>query len=75
VGTIGRPAHGIFLTSSGDALPGVAADETITLAPLENGLSEELLAFVTAGSTLHIPARDEAASSRASTPSSSRPPA
>ena len=48
VGTIGRPAHGIFLTSSGDALPGVAADETITLAPLENGLSEELLAFVTA---------------------------
>ena len=40
VGTIGRPAHGIFLTSSGDALPGVAADETITLAPLENGLSE-----------------------------------
>ena len=32
---------------------------TITLAPLENGLSEELLAFVTAGSTLHIPAKDE----------------
>ncbi|MFC7847460.1 SNF2-related protein [Arthrobacter sp. NPDC057388] len=59
VGTIGRPAHGIFITSSGDSLPGVAADEIITLAPLESGLSEELLAFVTAGSTLHIPARDE----------------
>ncbi len=59
VGTIGRPAHGIFLTSGGDALPGVSADNVITLAPLESGLSEELLTFVTAGSTLHIPARDE----------------
>lgn len=59
VGTIGRPAHGIFLTSGGDTLPGVDADHVITLAPLENGLSEELLAFVTAGSTLQIPARDE----------------
>jgi superfamily II DNA or RNA helicase len=60
VGTIGRPAHGIFLTSDDDALPGVApSDPVITLAPLEAGLSEELLTFVTAGSTLHIPARDE----------------
>ena len=60
VGTIGHPAHGIFLTSDGDALPGVApADLMITLAPLEGGLSEELLTFVTAGTTLHIPARDE----------------
>ncbi|UZX04901.1 DEAD/DEAH box helicase [Arthrobacter sp. CDRTa11] len=59
VGTIGRPAHGIFLTTGGEALPGVAADNVITLAPLENGLSEELLTFVTAGSTLHIPAKDE----------------
>ncbi|WP_426228314.1 SNF2-related protein [Pseudarthrobacter sp. DSP2-3-2b1] len=59
VGTIGRPAHGIFLTSGGDTLPGADADHVITLAPLENGLSEELLAFVTAGSTLQIPARDE----------------
>ena len=43
-----------------DALPGVApADPVITLAPLESGLSEELLTFVTAGTTLHIPARDE----------------
>ena len=60
VGTIGRPAHGIFLTSGADALPGAApADSLITLAPLESGLSEELLTFVTAGTTLHIPARDE----------------
>ena len=61
VGTIGRPAHGIFVTSTAGALPGVgdAADSVITLAPLEGGLSEELLAFVTAGSTLHIPAKDE----------------
>ncbi|MEC5179671.1 DEAD/DEAH box helicase [Arthrobacter sp. CG_A4] len=60
VGTIGRPAHGIFLTSGADALPGAApSDSIITLAPLENGLSEELLTFVTAGTTLHIPARDE----------------
>ncbi|WP_427128933.1 SNF2-related protein [Pseudarthrobacter sp. S9] len=60
VGTIGRPAHGIFLTSAGDALPGTApTDSVITLAPLESGLSEELLTFVTAGTTLHIPARDE----------------
>ncbi|MET3205572.1 UNVERIFIED_ORG: superfamily II DNA or RNA helicase [Arthrobacter sp. UYEF13] len=59
VGTIGRPAHGVFLTTGGEALPGVSADNVITLAPLENGLSEELLTFVTAGSTLHIPAKDE----------------
>ncbi|MEO3934660.1 DEAD/DEAH box helicase [Micrococcaceae bacterium Sec7.4] len=60
VGTIGRPAHGIFLTSGPDALPGAApTDSVITLAPLEAGLSEELLTFVTAGTTLHIPARDE----------------
>ncbi|MGP4033522.1 DEAD/DEAH box helicase [Pseudarthrobacter sp. 1C304] len=60
VGTIGRPAHGIFLTSGADTLPGVApGDAVITLAPLEGGLSEELLSFVTAGTTLHIPARDE----------------
>ncbi|BCW56268.1 DNA helicase [Arthrobacter sp. StoSoilB19] len=60
VGTIGRPAHGLFFTSGEAALPGVPdPDGTITLAPLENGLSEELLAFVTTASTLHIPARDE----------------
>ncbi|MHA7296433.1 DEAD/DEAH box helicase [Pseudarthrobacter sp. MDT3-1] len=59
VGTIGRPAHGIFLTTGGEALPGVSAENVITLAPLESGLSEELLTFVTAGSRLHIPAKDE----------------
>jgi superfamily II DNA or RNA helicase len=60
IGTIGRPAHGIFATSGEAALPGVPdPDGVITLAPLESGLSEELLAFVTAGSTLHIPAKDE----------------
>ncbi len=64
-GTIGRPAHGIFLTSDDDtdadaALPGTGPGEAvITLAPLESGLSDELLGFVTAGTTLHIPARDE----------------
>ncbi|TLM71215.1 DEAD/DEAH box helicase [Pseudarthrobacter sp. NamB4] len=60
VGTIGRPAHGIFFTTGEAALPGVPdPDGVITLAPLESGLSEELLTFVTAGSTLHIPAKDE----------------
>ncbi|RKO22106.1 DEAD/DEAH box helicase [Pseudarthrobacter phenanthrenivorans] len=60
VGTIGRPAHGIFYTTGEASLPGVPdPDGAITLAPLENGLSEELLAFVTAGTTLHIPAKDE----------------
>src|SRR6478735_1245594 len=60
VGTIGHPAHGIFLTSEAGALPGMApGDSAITLAPLEAGLSEELLTFVTAGTTLRIPARDE----------------
>lgn len=60
VGTIGRPAHGLFFTAGDAALPGVPdPNGTITLAPLENGLSEELLAFVTAGSMLHIPAKDE----------------
>lgn len=68
VGTLGRPAHGFFFTTTADGtvpetLPGVtdgpATDTVITLAPLENGLSEELLAFVTAGSALRIPAKDE----------------
>ncbi|GAC1367895.1 MAG: DEAD/DEAH box helicase [Pseudarthrobacter sp.] len=60
VGTIGRPAHGIFFTSGDASLPGVPdPNGVITLAPLESGLSEELLTFVTAGSTLHIPAKDE----------------
>ena len=60
VGTIGRPAHGIFFTSGDASLPGVPdPNGAITLAPLESGLSEELLTFVTAGSTLHIPAKDE----------------
>jgi superfamily II DNA or RNA helicase len=60
IGTIGRPAHGIFVTTGEAALPGVPdPDAIITLAPLESGLSEELLSFVTAGSTLHIPAKDE----------------
>ena len=60
VGTLGRPAHGLFFTSGEASLPGVPdPNGTITLAPLENGLSEELLAFVTAGSTLRIPAKDE----------------
>lgn len=60
VGTIGRPAHGIFFTTGEAALPGIPdPDGIITLAPLEAGLSEELLAFVTAGSALHIPAKDE----------------
>ncbi|MFP5311498.1 MAG: helicase, partial [Actinomycetes bacterium] len=60
VSTIGRPAHGLFFTAGEASLPGVPdPNGIITLAPLENGLSEELLAFVTAGSTLHIPAKDE----------------
>ncbi|MCD5342202.1 DEAD/DEAH box helicase [Arthrobacter sp. AK04] len=68
VGTIGRPAHGIFFTTDalaadGGALPGVGeappGENLITLAALEGGLSEELLTFVTAGGTLHIPAKDE----------------
>lgn len=60
VGTIGRPAHGIFFTTGEASLPGVPdPDGLITLAPLESGLSAELLAFVTAGSHLHIPAKDE----------------
>ncbi|MCQ6269608.1 DEAD/DEAH box helicase [Pseudarthrobacter sp. R1] len=60
IGTIGRPAHGIFVITGEAALPGVPdPDGIITLAPLEGGLSEELLSFVTAGSTLHIPAKDE----------------
>ncbi|MGF9650207.1 DEAD/DEAH box helicase [Pseudarthrobacter oxydans] len=60
IGTIGRPAHGIFVITGEAALPGVPdPDAIITLAPLESGLSEELLSFVTAGSTLHIPAKDE----------------
>lgn len=66
VGTVGRPAHGLYFTagpeaSASDALPGmVPKADIITLVPLEDGLSEELLAFVTAAKTLRIPAKDEA---------------
>src|SRR4029453_3438740 len=48
MGVIGRPAHGIFFTSPAtDGFPGMATEESlITLAPLEGGLSDELLDFV-----------------------------
>ncbi|WP_347108572.1 DEAD/DEAH box helicase [Paenarthrobacter sp. S56] len=61
VGFLGKPAHGIFYTQSGtETLPGVAQQKNlITLAPIEGSLSDELLDFVTEGSTLQIPAEDE----------------
>ncbi|MBO1267941.1 DEAD/DEAH box helicase [Arthrobacter cavernae] len=61
VGFLGKPANGIFFTHRGpEQLPGIPTLENIiTLAPLEGGLSDELLEFVSAGSTLQIPARDE----------------
>ncbi|MEE2568812.1 DEAD/DEAH box helicase [Pseudarthrobacter sp. J64] len=64
-GTIGRPAHGIFYSRPAGQLaaelPAVSkAEQQLVLAPLEEGLSDELLAFVTTGKSLHIPAQDEA---------------
>jgi superfamily II DNA or RNA helicase len=61
VGFVGKPANGIFYTQSGaDTLPGAPQQKNlITLAPLEGSLSDELLEFVTEGSTLEIPAEDE----------------
>ncbi|MFJ5956966.1 SNF2-related protein [Paenarthrobacter sp. NPDC092416] len=61
VGFLGKPAYGIFFTHGGpETLPGVPSqDNLITLAPLEGGVSDELLEFVTDGSTLQIPAEDE----------------
>jgi superfamily II DNA or RNA helicase len=61
VGFLGKPANGIFYMQSGaDTLPGAAQQKNlITLAPLEGVLSEELLEFVSEGSTLEIPAEDE----------------
>ncbi|MFJ4210236.1 SNF2-related protein [Paenarthrobacter sp. NPDC089675] len=61
VGFLGKPANGIFFTHSGsEALPGVAPQNNlIALAPIEGSISDELLDFVTEGSTLRIPAEDE----------------
>lgn len=61
VGFVGKPANGIFYTQSGaDTLPGAPQQKNlITLAPLGGSLSDELLEFVTEGSTLEIPAEDE----------------
>lgn len=61
VGFLGKPANGIFYMQSGaDTLPGAAQQKNlITLAPLEGVLSDELLEFVSEGSTLEIPAEDE----------------
>ncbi|MFJ4171854.1 SNF2-related protein [Paenarthrobacter sp. NPDC089714] len=61
VGFLGKPANGIFFTQSGaETLPGVTAQKNlITLAPIDGGISDELLEFVTDGSTLQIPAEDE----------------
>ena len=61
VGFLGKPAYGIFFTHSGaEALPGVPQQNNlITLAPIEGGITDELLEFVTEGETLLIPAEDE----------------
>ncbi|MFK0002263.1 SNF2-related protein [Paenarthrobacter sp. NPDC090522] len=61
VGFLGKPANGIFFTQSGaETLPGVTSQKNlITLAPIDGGISDELLEFVTDGSTLQIPAEDE----------------
>ncbi|MFF1830267.1 SNF2-related protein [Paenarthrobacter sp. NPDC058040] len=61
VGFLGKPANGIFFTQSGaETLPGVTPQKNlITLAPIDGGISDELLEFVTDGSTLEIPAEDE----------------
>ncbi|MBP2268912.1 superfamily II DNA or RNA helicase [Pseudarthrobacter sp. PvP004] len=60
VGFLGKPANGIFFTHSGETLPGVPQQKNlITLAPIEGGISDELLEFVMEGDTLQIPAEDE----------------
>lgn len=61
VGFLGKPANGVFFTHSGpETLPGVTQQKNlITLAPIEGSISDELLEFVTDGSTLQIPAEDE----------------
>lgn len=60
VGFLGKPANGIFFTHSGETLPGVPQQKNlITLAPMDGGISDELLEFVMDGDTLQIPAEDE----------------
>ncbi|WP_284978139.1 DEAD/DEAH box helicase [Arthrobacter sp. fls2-241-R2A-200] len=60
VGFLGKPANGIFFTHGGESLPGVPQlNNLITLAPIEGGITDELLEFVTDGQTLQIPAEDE----------------
>jgi hypothetical protein len=68
VGTIGRPAHGLFYADDDDPLMspppsarsvGVPVPGTITLAPLDTSVSEQLLGFSLKGSSVRIPARDE----------------
>ncbi len=66
IGSIGRPAHGLFYADDGllpDAAAPYADDAVnsgrITLVPLASSPSVHLLDFVTAGLQVRIPARDE----------------
>ncbi len=61
MGLIGKPASGVFYVGAApEQLPGVSGPETvITLAPLGGEQGEELLAFVSNGRILSIPAQDE----------------
>ncbi|MBG0740919.1 DEAD/DEAH box helicase [Paeniglutamicibacter antarcticus] len=69
IGSIGRSAHGLFYTDDGFQLeaasvsassaPDAVVPGDITLVPLESSPSVQLLDFVTAGSRVRIPARDE----------------
>jgi superfamily II DNA or RNA helicase len=68
IGTIGRPAHGLFFADGDDTLLpetpsaraiGVPVPGAITLAPLDASVSEQLLSFASKDSPVRIPARDE----------------
>ncbi|WP_434615766.1 SNF2-related protein [Arthrobacter sp. A5] len=67
VGSIGRPAHGLFYADDDGLLPDTSVQNApdaivpgiITLAPLESPSSEQLLDFVTGAAKVRIPAQDE----------------
>ncbi len=67
IGSIGRPAHGLFYADDDGLLPDMSVQNApdavvpgiITLAPLETSPSEQLLDFVTGAARVRIPARDE----------------
>ncbi|MGG5170660.1 SNF2-related protein [Pseudarthrobacter sp. J1738] len=60
LGIVGNPAHGLFIRGgTGTDSSNSTADVGLTLVPLDESTSAQLLSFATAGRAVHVPAADE----------------